>query len=326
VLARDAAGHVVMSRDVAVWRGVGAASSTPAAGGAQANVVFQTSGFPGVVRPVQPSDRRPLPVLADPGTAAAAGPAGRIGLTVDNLPVQARIVGVIHRFPTVAPGAAGVIVADQDALSDALDAQLPGQGRSDELWVATTRSQALETALGHGMLAQLSPSFRAEIETGLRHQPLASGVMGTLLVAGAAAAALAVLGMLLVVGGPFRDEGIERDLEAQGMGPFALRRELRVRLAIASVLGVWPGLVIAVLIDRLAVAVVGATESGAPQPPLVTVVPWLELAALGAGITALCLLLGWATTARSFPNRRGRPPATAMPPPRAYAPVEDLAG
>jgi hypothetical protein len=105
-----------------------------------------------------------------------------------------------------------------------------------------------------------------------------------------------------------------------------MRRELRVRLAIASLLGVWPGLVIAVLIDLMAVAVVGGTESGAPQPPLVTVVPWLELAGLGVGITALCLLLGWTTTARSFPKYRGKPPAAAMPPPRAYQPVEDLAG
>jgi hypothetical protein len=240
--------------------------------------------------------------------------------------VQARIVGVIHRFPTVAADAAGVIVADQVGLSDALDAQLPGQGRTDELWIATARPQDLEAGVSHGALAQLSSSFHAEVESRLRHQPLASGVMGTLLVAAAAAAALAVFGMLLVVGGPFRDRGIERDLEAQGMGPFGLRRELRVRLAFASVLGVWPGLLIAVLIDRLAVAVVGATESGSPQPPLVTVVPWLELAALGAGITALCLALGWATTARAFPNRRGRPPAAAMPPPRVYEPVEDLAG
>lgn len=326
VLARDTERQVVMRHDLAGWRGVGAASMTAAGGAGEANVVFQTSGFPGVVRPVQPSDERPLPVLADPATAAAAGPGGRIGLTVDNLPVQARIVGMVRRFPTVAAGGAGVIVADQSSLSAALDAQLPGQGRTDELWMTTTRPQALAAALRHGALTQLRSSFRSEIEAGLRHQPLAFGVMGTLLVAGAAGAALAVLGMLLVVGGPFRDQGIERDLEAQGVGPFAMRRELRVRLTIASMLGVWPGLLIAVLIDLLAVAVVGATETGAPQPSLVTVVPWLELAGLGAGITALCLLLGWTTTARSFPNHRGRPPAAAGPPPRAYEPVEDLAG
>jgi hypothetical protein len=279
-----------------------------------------------VVRPAQPSDHLALPVLADQATAAAAGPGDRIGLTVDNLPVQAQIVGVVKRFPTVAPGAAGVIVADQQALSDALDAQLPGQGRTDELWISSSRSQLLHAALRHGPLAQLDSSFRAAVETGLRHEPLASGVIGTLLIAGAVGGALAVLGLLIIVGGPFRDRSIERDLEAQGIGPSGLRQELRLRLALASALGVWPGLLIAVLIDRLAVATVGATETGTPQPPLVTVVPWLELVGFGAAITALCLLLGWMATARAFPNRRGRPPTAVLPPPRSYEPVEDLAG
>jgi hypothetical protein len=326
LIASDARRRVVMRHGLAAWRGVGAASSTSGNTSDAGNVVFQTSGFPGVVRPAQPSDHLALPVLADQGTAAAAGSGGRIGLTVDNLPVQARIVGVIKRFPTLAPGAAGVIVADQRALSDALDAQLPGQGRTDELWISSSRSQPLQAALGHGSLAQLDSSFRTAIETALRRQPLASGVIGTLLTAGAIGGALAVLGLLLVVGGAFRDRSIERDLEAQGVGPRGLRRELRLRLALASALGVWPGLLIAVLIDRLAVATVGATESGTPQPPLVTVVPWVELAGLGAAITALCLLLGWIATARAFPNRQGRPPAAALPPPRSYEPVKDLAG
>jgi hypothetical protein len=326
VIAGDARRRVVMTHSFAAWRGVGAASAAPSHTSGTANIVFQTSGFPGVVRPAQPSDHAALPVLADPGTAAAAGSGGRIGLTVDNLPVEARIVGVIKRFPTVAPGAEGIIVADQSALSDALDAQLPGQGHPDELWIATSRSQPLHAALGQGALAQLSSSFRAQVQSGLRHQPLASGVIGTLLIAGALGGALAVLGLLVVVGGPLRDRSIERDLEAQGVGPRGLRRELRLRLALASGLGVWPGLLIAVLIDRLAVATVGATEGGTPQPPLVTVVPWVELVGLGAAITVLCLLLGWLTTARAFPNRRGRPPASVLPPPRKYEPVEDLAG
>jgi hypothetical protein len=326
VIAGDGRRRVLVTDEIGAWRGVGAASSASGSAADAASIVFQTSGLPGVVRPAQPSDRLALPVLADPATADAAGPGRRIGLTVDNLPVQARVVGVVRRFPTVAADAAGVIVADQQALSDALDAQLPGQGRTDELWISSARPQGLKAALVQGRLAQLDSSLRTAIETGLRREPLASGVIGTLLIAGAIAGALAVLGLLVVVGGPFRDRSIERDLEAQGIGPRGLRRELRLRLGLASVLGVWPGLLIAVLIDRLAVSTVGATEVGTPQPPLVTVVPWLQLVGLGAAITALCLLLGWVATARAFPNRRGRPPAAVLPPPRTYAPVEDLAG
>jgi hypothetical protein len=325
IVAEDARHRVVTNTPINAWVGVGAASSGLSRSAGAAGLVFQTSGFSGVVRPVQPSDHRALPILADPGTAAAAGPAGRIGLTVDDLPVVTRIVGVLRRFPTVGPGSAGVIVADQQALSDALDAQLPGQGRPDEIWISSSRLGTLRLGLRQGALAQLSPAFRNDIEHALVSEPLASGVLGTLLAAGALAAALAVMGMLLVLSGPFRDRRIEADLEAQGMGPAAERRELRLRLAFAAILGVWPGLLIAVLLDRLAASTVGAMETGTPYPPLVTVVPWLTLVALGVAVTGMCLLLGWAATARSFPNRRGTPPSRPAPRPRPEELVEGLA-
>jgi hypothetical protein len=325
IVAQDARRQVVMDASIQTWVGVGAASSGLSRGDGAAVLVFQTSGAPGVVRPVQPSDHRALPILADPGTAAAAGPGGRIGLTVDDLPVVARIVGVVRRFATVGPGTAGVIVADQQALSNALDAGLPGQGRPDEIWISSSRLGSLRLALRQRPLAQLSPVFRSDIEHALVSEPLASGVLGTLLAAGALAAALAVVGMLLVLSGPFRDRRIEADLEEQGMGPSAQRRELRLRLAFATIVGVWPGLLIAVLLDRLAASTVGATETGTPYPPLVTVVPWLTLVALGAAVTGMCVLLGWAATARSFPNSRGTPPSRAAPPHRPEELVEGLA-
>jgi hypothetical protein len=314
-----------MEKPIQTWVGVGAASPGPSRGAGAAALMFQTSGSSGVVRPVQPSDHRALPILADPGTAASAGPRGRIALTVDGLPVEARIVGVIRRYPTVGPGTAGVIVADQQALSGALEAQLPGQGRPDEIWISSSHLRRLKLALRQGALGQLSAAFRRDIEHGLVSQPLASGILGTLLAAGALAAALAVIGMLLVVSGPFRDHRIEADLEAQGMAPSGQRRELRLRLAFAAIVGIWPGLGIAALLDRLATSTVGAAESGTPYPPLVTVVPWVTLVALGAAVSLTCLLLGWTATARSFPNRRGGPPKRAAARPSPEELVEELA-
>ncbi|HET6868482.1 MAG TPA: hypothetical protein VFH80_21385 [Solirubrobacteraceae bacterium] len=324
ITAEDAHHHVVMDKPITTWIGVGAASSGPSRGAGAAGLAFQTSGAPGVVRPVQPSDHRALPILADPGTAASAGPGRRIGLTVDGLPVQARVVGVLRRYPTVGPGTPGVIVADQQALSDALDAQLPGQGRPDEIWVSSSHLDGLRLALGQGPLAQLSAAFRSDIEHRLVSQPLASGILATLLAAGALAAALAVVGLLLVVSGPLRDRRIEADLEGQGMGPSTQRRELWLRLAFATLLGVWPGVAIAALLTRLATSTVGAAEIGTPYPPLVTVVPWPTLVILGAAVSLMCLLLGWATTAHSFPNRGGRPPSRAAPHPRPEELVEGV--
>jgi len=279
------------------WRGAGAAATTepattgPATSGAVAIVGFSASGTPGVFRPAQPTDTLPVPVLADPQTAAAAGPDGRIALTVDGLPVLARVAGVLGRFPTLAGDSAGFVVADEATLAAALDAQLPGQGRPDELWISTGHLAPLRAALDSGPLAQLDSSFRSDIDQQLRDAPVARGVLGTLIAATALSVVLAVVGLLTALLGGARDKRAESDLTEQGVGPHGLRAELRVRLALASVLGVIVGLGIAVLLTRLAVATVRAAGTVAdPSPAVVTVVPWPALAAWGAGTLAVLAL------------------------------------
>ena len=253
-----------------------------------------------MLRPAQPADTHPVPVLADPQTAAAAEPGGRIALTVDGLPVTARVVGVLSRFPALPSDAAGFVVADEATLAAALDAQLPGQGQADELWIGTGHPERLRAALGSGPLAQLDSSFRVGLEQQLLDAPVARGVLGTLVAATALSVMLAVVGLLAALFGAARDERVESDLEEQGVGPRGLRAELRVRLMIVSVLGVVAGLGIAVLLTRLAVASVRAVGAVAsPRPPVVTVVPWAALAAWGAGMLAVLALAGWLATQRS---------------------------
>ncbi len=280
------------------WHGVGAAATIrPAAGDAAALVSFSASGSPGVVRPVQPADTSPVPVLTDPAMAASAGPDGRIALTVDGLPVIARVVGVLSRFPTLDPGSAGFVIADEATLAGALDAQLPGQGRPDELWISTGHVDRVRAALGRGTLAQLDSSFRADADQRDLGAPAARGVLGTLAAATALSAVLAVVGLLTALLGEARDKRAESDLTEQGVGPRGLRAELRTRLALASVLGVSAGLGVAVLLTRLAVASVRAAGTVAdPRPPVVTVVPWAALAAWGAGLLAALTLAGWLAT------------------------------
>ena len=296
------------------WRGVGAAATTasattgsattgsattgsattgPHASGAVAIVGFSATGTPGVFRPAQPTDTLPVPVLADPQTAASTGPDGRIALTVDGLPVVARVVGVLGRFPTIEGEEAGFVIADEATLAAALDAQLPGQGRPDELWISTGHLARLRAALDSGTLAQLDSSFRVDLDHQLRDAPVARGVLGTLIAATVLSVVLAVIGLLTALLGGARDERASCDLSEQGVGPRGLRAELRVRLALASVLGVIVGLGIAVLLTRLAVASVRAAGTVAdPSPPVVTVVPWAELAAWGAGTLAVLALAG----------------------------------
>jgi hypothetical protein len=320
LLALQAGGRSLLRVPLGAWRGVGAAatpapastapaSTAPAgtapagtapAGTGVASVTFTASGTPGVLRPAQQADTHPVPVLADAQTAAAAEPGGRIALTVDGLPVIARVVGVLSRFPTLPSDAAGFVVADEATLAAVLDAQLPGQGRADELWIGTGHPDRLRAALGSGPLAQLDSSFRLDLEHQLRDAPVARGVLGTLIAATVLSVVLAVVGLLAALFGAARDGRVESDLREQGVGPRGLRAELRVRLTLVSVLGVVAGLAIAVLLTRLAVASVrsvGAVAS--PRPPVVTVVPWAALAAWGAGTLAVLAIAGSLATRRS---------------------------
>jgi hypothetical protein len=298
LLALQASGRSLLHVPVGTWRGVGAATTkAPGGGGTVAMVSFATSGTPGVLRPAQPTDTKPIPVLADRQTAASAGPGGRIALTVDGLPVIARVVGVLNRFPTLPSDSAGFLIADQPTLAAALDAQLPGQGRADELWISTGDLGRLRAALESGALTQLDSSFRADIDHQLQDAPVAHGVLGTLIAATALSVLLAAAGFLTTLLGGTRDERIESDLDEQGVGPRGLRAELRVRLALVSMLGVIAGLGIAALLTRLAVASVRAAGTVAnPRPPVVTVVPWAALAAWGAGMFAVLALAGWLAT------------------------------
>jgi hypothetical protein len=295
---------------IGAWRAVGAASAgRPTQDGNAVRLRFATSGATGVVRPPQPSDTRPLPLLADPETAAAAGPDGRLGLTVDGQPVIGRVVGALRRFSTVAPNAAGFVVADEATLASALDAQLPGQGRPDELWVSTPDPGRLQAALRGRALGELHAAYRARIEERLLQAPLARAVLGTLIAAAGVTGALAVIALVLALAGGGRDERAERDLEAQGLGPHGLRAELRARFLLAGVVGVVAGVAIAALLVRLAVATVRAAGAVAvPRPPLVTVLPWAELAAWAVGALALLSAAAWLAT-RSLIRRgeAGRP-------------------
>ena len=278
------------------WIAVGAISS-PRVVRSGLLVLFSATGETGLIRPRQPSDTRPLPVLADPGTAALAGPGHRLGLTVDGLATQAAVVGVLNRFPTIPAGASGFVVADEAALASALDAQSPGQGRADELWVSSADPARLRAGLATGQLRQLSASFRTDIEHELRSAPVARGVLGTLIAASALAAVLAALGLLVALLGSARDPQIEADLVAQGVGPRAMRAELRVRLLLAGAIAVCAGAVIAVVLTRLAVATVRAAGTmAAPSPPVVAVAPWLGLALWSLAVLAALGLATWAAT------------------------------
>jgi hypothetical protein len=268
--------------NVSNWRGVGSITGVRPSGSGVV-VRFSTTGQVGVLRPPQPSDVRPVPVLVAAGTAPQGS---RLALTVDGLPVLARVVGVLRRFPSVPPDAAGFIVGDEATLAAALDAQAPGHGLADELWQDGGRAVAPFGALTYAR--------RVELEKQLQGAPIARGVLGTLIAASILGAVLAAVGLIVALLGGARDRQVERDLIAQGIGARSLRHELQLRMGFAAAIGVLAGVAIAALLTVLAVAGVRAgLTTGTPRPPLVTVAPWAALVGWAVVALALLLAVGW---------------------------------
>ena len=130
-------------------------------------------------------------------------------------------------------------------------------------------------------------------------------------VASVTALVLALLGLVLGVVSERRDEAADLfDLEAQGLPPASLRRQLRLRALVVGVSGAAGGVLTALVLSLLVVGFVELTaNAGVPNPPLELSVDWtvVLLAALVASVVAAALVA--IVTARGFraaaPERYG---------------------
>ncbi|HEV2593442.1 MAG TPA: ABC transporter permease [Gaiellaceae bacterium] len=235
-----------------------------------------------VYRPAQPTDRVKLAVLATPHVAAEAGPHGVIPLQIEGELVAARIVGVIHRFPSVDGDA---VVADLQSSETLLETRSPGLGLTDELWVDGPPPAGAK---------QLSVTSRADTLARLQADPLARGALLTLAGTAAVALLLALIGLLLAVVGDVRDERGELfDLEAQGASPATIRAHLRLRALLVAAFGIVGGIALGAILTSLVISLVAVTASAAePQPPLRLAldVPVLAIAAVVYVVVAAALV------------------------------------
>ncbi len=187
------------------------------------------------------------------------------------------------------------MVADEATLAAALDAQLPGQGRADELWLQTRDPGAVRALAARG---GLSASFRSTIDARLRSAPVAHAMLGTLVGGGIAYAVLAVVGLLVVVLGRDRDR-VNGTSSNRGLARARSAASCCCGRRSRRCAGCYAGFALAALLTRLAVAAVASAGSGATaQPPLVTVVPWGQLV-LSSIAAAGALIVISAVAARS---------------------------
>ena len=245
-----------------------------------------------------------MPAVVSPDIARAAGGVG--GDDDTRLPGHAdRRAGRRRRLAdAVGPGGIGpFVLADQAWLSTAIDSNAPGQGTPREIWI----SGGSGGALARPPFATLDVASRAAEEHLLAADPLAHATALALGAAGLLALVLAVLGFWVGVVSELHDEKSDFfDLEAQGLAPAEMRRQLRMRGLILLVVGTASGLGLAVLLSRLVVSLirVSATQ-GVPEPPLRLDPDWLVG---GLGVAALlvaALLVAEGASLASF--RAARP-------------------
>jgi hypothetical protein len=222
------------------------------------------------LRPAQPTDNGPVPIIASPALAHAIGTA-TLPLFVGPATVSVRVARTARRFPTTSGDFA---VFDRSHLETALNASVPGSAVADEAWVSGR--PGLSSRLARDPPTPVRITSRRAVEKELRSDPLARG---SLLVLGAAALlalALSLVGLALTVAVELRDESGELfDLETQGMGPAALRHQVRLRAGAVLIAGLVGGLVLgAVLALAVLKALAVSANSTAPVPPLVLAPDW----------------------------------------------------
>jgi hypothetical protein len=284
----------------------------PMSGGATIRYAFPDTGLRPVLRQPQPTDGQLMPVVVSPDIAQAAGGVGETTvLDFQDTQITARIAGVATRMPTVPADQGPFVLADGPWLSTAIGANAPGEGTPNEIWLSAPGEQSrVAAALGRSPFSNLVADSRVADERELSGDPLAHATVVALGAAGLVALALAVLGFWVGVVSELHDEKSDFfDLEAQGLAPADMRRQLRMRGVILLALGFVGGLVLATLLSQLVVSLIRVSgTSGTPEPSLRLDPDWLVG---GLGIAAVMLAALLVAEGASLAAFRGSRPERA---------------
>lgn len=243
-----------------------------------------------ILRPSEPLEGVPVPVVVSPDLARVAGAGGLLPLHVEDETIEGRVVAVAWNFPSVD---GDLVVADLPTWLTAANTIEPGTATASEIWLDASKRPRIPS---------LSIVSQRATEEALRSDPLARGSLALLLVAAIVGLVLAAVGVLLGVVGDRRDETGELfDLSAQGVTPAELRRHLVLRAEGVAAVGICGGVAAGAVVSALVVAVVSVTAgAGTPLPPLVLVFDWPLV-----GIALVCLVAG-STAAAGVAVRRLR--------------------
>ena len=256
------------------------------------------------MRARQAADSQAPPVIVTPGLAAlAGGEGGTLALAVGGERIPVRVVGVVDRFP----GTEGeAVVGDIGSLATAVNTQVPGAGRTNEIWLETPAGADVAVALSKPPFRGVEVVSRAALLDEARDDPLGHGTLLALDSAAVVALFLAALGLALTVLSDLRDDrGDLYDLESQGASPSLLRRIVRVRALVVGIAGILAGAVAGLVLALLVTRVVAATARTSSSLPLQTS---FDIRVVGVAAVAYLLLaagLVVLATRRAFRGERG---------------------
>jgi hypothetical protein len=302
-LRAGVAAHRQVVSDYAGWLGVGGArqvASTPI----RLSLTL-TNAAVTWFRPRQPTDGHPLPAVVSPRLAGIAGKDGILALDVADHTVPMRIVGLARRFP----GATTTLsddfaVVDRDALVTALNAEEPGAGFVNEVWVDAPAAhvEAVGERLRRPPFDVLELESQRHLRATLQDEPIARASLLVLEVAAAVALVLALVGLVLGIVSELRDERGELfDLETQGVGPRGLRRQVGLRALIVVGFGLSGAAGLAFALSFLVVRFVALTAGATlPEPPLRLALSWTVVSVSLAAVLCLAAILVGGVAAYAF--------------------------
>ena len=211
------------------------------------------------VRPLQPSAREPVPVLATPGLQKNKNLFARVP---GGAQIRLRIVGRIERMPTAPHGQ--VAVADVGRLYAALNTQVPGLATISERW-----------RVGDHLAREGRELRLTTIRATAARDPLTRGVLGALWILAALGALVALAATALAVAATARDRGGEQaELEAIGVSPRTLRAQMVAGAVATAAVGLSAGLLGGAALTRLFGRLLALGADGRdPLPDLIPDVP-----------------------------------------------------
>ena len=247
-----------------------------------------------IIRAPQVTDGMVLPAVVSPDLAAEANADGTLDLHVGSGTIPIRVVGTADRVPTVVEPEPRFVIVPLDPFVVAVASAVPGSGRPSEMWLQVpdpNRQAEVRAALAKPPFRFAQVAARSDLVAEGAGDPLTQAIVWAQVVAALAGLTLSIGALVIGAITDLRDErGELADLEAQGVAPSSLRWHALARSAWLAIGGTIAGLIAGL---ALAVVVTGAlaidAEGRLPIPPLVVVLPPLQIAAVVGGVLVIVL-------------------------------------